>query len=447
MAIARLDLVEGDLDDRVRRDRSEPTVVADGVLLEVLRHLRDLLVGQPRVGLADVEEPLSVADREGVVREHTTTFAVAPLDAGHDDVDRAQRPLHLEPFHAATAGAVRRPRVLDHQAFVAPLARRRELALECGDEVGPGFGQPPVLGEHDRRSKRDLTQRVATLGERPIEEPSAIALEKIECDEARRHFRAELVGDALAPQARLEVGERHRATLVEREDLSVDDVAPGHPEQRPDQLGIAMRDPIHRPRVELDAIAGLVDLRPDTVVLVLHHVGRREASSDLLQLQHRCREHHADRREVRERGLAVGPVPRAERRIADVAGEHVRAADLLTFAPEGARDGVLEQALAQPDARLPADDLHQIAGLVGVRAGDERAQQLPLGRDAARRGDAIERLGNVRERQRFSGPRALGDEIGCDVAEIGVALVRLGHIAPGLARALEQDVGERAPAD
>src|SRR2546425_12292717 len=63
VSLARLDLVEGHFDDRVRYHRADAAVVVDGVVLEILRHLGDLFVGEPGVGLADIQEALTVADR------------------------------------------------------------------------------------------------------------------------------------------------------------------------------------------------------------------------------------------------------------------------------------------------------------------------------------------------------------------------------------------------
>src|SRR3989440_6043772 len=122
MSIARLDLIERDLDDRVRHDRAYATVVLDGVLEKILRHLGDLLVGETGVRLADVEEALAVANRERVIGEDAAALAVSPLDRGHHHIEPAERPLHLEPLHAAPARPGRRARVPDHPAPVPALA-------------------------------------------------------------------------------------------------------------------------------------------------------------------------------------------------------------------------------------------------------------------------------------------------------------------------------------
>ena len=134
-----------------------------------------------------------------------------------------------------------------------------------------------------------------TLGEGQVEERPPIALEEVEHDERCGQPRAHLPGHVLASEARLEGRERHRAVAVEGEDLRVEHEAAGDRLQRLQQLGIAPGDAVEGARVHLDAVAGLVHLRAHAVVLVLDDVRRPEALRDLGEVEHRRREHHADR--------------------------------------------------------------------------------------------------------------------------------------------------------
>jgi hypothetical protein len=68
--VAPLDGVEGDLEDHSRLDDAQGPVVLDGRGQEVRREHRDLGVGEPAVGLADRREPVTVANRERVIRQH-----------------------------------------------------------------------------------------------------------------------------------------------------------------------------------------------------------------------------------------------------------------------------------------------------------------------------------------------------------------------------------------
>ena len=166
--------------------------------------------------------------------------------------------------------------------------------------------------------------------------------------------------------------------------------------------GYATGDAVERARIELDAVAGLVHLRANAVVLVLDDVWRWEALRDFGEVEHGRREHHPDRAEVRERRLVERAVLRAQRRLADVAGEHVRARDSLALALECVRDGVHEQTFAQPDARLAGDDLDDVACLAGVRTTHQRAHEVALVVRAAHRRDAVERRRDIGERERVA---------------------------------------------
>ena len=187
-------------------------------------------------------------------------------------------------------------------------------------------------------------------------------------------------------------------------------------------------------------------LRADAVVFVLDDVRRREPLLDLRELQDGRGEHHADRQEMGERRLSERPVLRAQSSLADVAGQHVRAPDLFAIAFEGARDRLFEETFAQSDPGLAAHDLHDVTRLIRGGARERRAQQVALGSDAPRGRDRVERLRDVGEREPVSCRGAFGDQVRRDVTEVGVALVRLGHVAAVLSGPLKEDVGERAPA-
>src|SRR5258705_5230567 len=124
--VASLDLVEGDLDDRVGPDDARAPEVLDRRRQEVLGHLRDLLIGETRVRLADDAQAVAVLHRERVVGEDAVALPVAPLDRRDDPAERAQRPPHLEPPHPAPTRPGWAPRAPDHQAFGPPPARRAD---------------------------------------------------------------------------------------------------------------------------------------------------------------------------------------------------------------------------------------------------------------------------------------------------------------------------------
>src|SRR6266566_1126258 len=98
------------------------------MLEEPLRHFGDLSVGQSRVGLADVDQPVAVPNGKRVVAKHSDSLSVSVLDRGYDDIERREFALELEPRLTAPPGSVARVEILDHQAFVAAgTSRRKEV--------------------------------------------------------------------------------------------------------------------------------------------------------------------------------------------------------------------------------------------------------------------------------------------------------------------------------
>ena len=149
-------------------------------------------------------------------------LAVAPLDGGDDDVEGAQRALDLQPLHAAPARAVRRARVLHHQALVAALARGEEFAVQRGDELVAGGRDRRLAREAQRWRQRQRAQDVVPLGQRQVQERPAVPLEQVEHDKRRGEPLAYLAGHVLSSQAGLERREGHRPLAIEREDLRVE---------------------------------------------------------------------------------------------------------------------------------------------------------------------------------------------------------------------------------
>ena len=124
-------------------------VIGCGVRQEPLRQLGDFLVGQPGIGLPDIDQIFALAHREGVIAEHVDAFAVAELRRGHDHVERCQFALQLEPPATAPAGHVRRLEIFDHQPFIATRHGLLEVLLELLRRIRAHSGRaknPPRLG-------------------------------------------------------------------------------------------------------------------------------------------------------------------------------------------------------------------------------------------------------------------------------------------------------------
>ena len=154
---------------------------------------------------------------------------MAPLDADDDAVERRQLALELEPRLAAPPGRVRRVDALEHQAFVAALARGvKALAHVIPSDVE---GPPLSYGDRDgpsttRRFAQDDTENVgedrAPRRQRFVEQEAFVARERVEDDVAHRHLGQQLRRDVLALQPRLQIAERQHAPVAFGDDLAVE---------------------------------------------------------------------------------------------------------------------------------------------------------------------------------------------------------------------------------
>jgi hypothetical protein len=93
------------------------------------------------------------------------------------------------------------------------------------------------------------------------------------------------------------------------------------------------------------------------------------------------------------------PLAREDRGLADVAGEHPGALHLVQRAVERLRERGLDQALAQPDAKLAGDHADDAARGARIGPGEERRQQIGLARRSRGGLDGGERRGDLHERR------------------------------------------------
>ena len=128
----------------------------------------------------------------------------------------------------------------------------------------------------------------------------------------------------------------------------------GSPPRPRSDLRELLADVVEVAAVQPDLGALLVQLGADAVVLVLHPDRRRHARQRLGLVRDGRGEHARERVEQRQLGRVQQVVARQDRGPADVPGEHRRPLDGREVAPERARDGRLEVALAQADAQLAA---------------------------------------------------------------------------------------------
>src|ERR1051326_7750399 len=382
-----LDAIERDLQHDRRRDDVHRAVARGRRLLEMPREAVDLRVGEAGLGLADVHQLVVAQHGEGVVGEHRAALAVTVLGRGDDAVERRQRLLVLQPRLAAAAGRVDRLRVLDHEALVRAGAGSVEELIDVR-----GVDDRRLIREFDRVVAHDLAQSRQTLAQRHVEDHAA--------------------------------AERARGALDLRE---------------------AVRHVVHRPRVDPHLAAVAVDLRADPVVLVVGERAGAEHRHDLRGILLRLREHERERMEQRHLRGVERVALRQQRRRADVAGEHVRAADGVERAAERLRDRRLEQPFDEADAQLAQEDLHREADALRVELAQELDEDLLLLDRARRRGQALERLAELGERDRAR--RIVGKECRQRVAGVAVVVPPRPHLVRGPPRRLDRRVRQQRPAD
>ncbi len=179
MAGRFLDVVEGDFQDDERFDGSNMAVIFDGVTQEKIGVLADFGVRKAGIGFADVQECVSVADGESVIRKNFVAFSVTVFDGGDDDIQSGKGFFQLEPEAAAAAGCVRRIGNLGDYAFVAGGERITE-----GDLHGVGCaarsGRGDAYGCGGMRT--NLAEERFAFCQRFVEEQIAVAIEQVEGD-------------------------------------------------------------------------------------------------------------------------------------------------------------------------------------------------------------------------------------------------------------------------
>src|SRR5919201_345253 len=143
-------------------------------------------------------------------------LAVPPLDRGDDHVERGERPLDLEPRHAAAPRRVGADRVLDHQALVAAVAGLVEDALQLLD--GERLLDP---GEEERRPQPQPLEQAPALEQRQVHHGLAVQGEDVEHDEDDRHVAAHALRHLLAAESPLQLEEREHVAIAMCEHLAV----------------------------------------------------------------------------------------------------------------------------------------------------------------------------------------------------------------------------------
>ena len=174
-----------------------------------------------------------------------------------------------------------------------------------------------------------------------------------------------------------------------------------------DDLRELAADVVEVAAVEADLRSGAVQLRADAVVLVLDPDRRTQAAEDLVGVLGRRREHELQRMEQRQLGRPRAGPPRARTAVRPTSPVSIPAH--LTRSSGRSKAWAMaasRQPLAQPDAQLAGEHLHDV---LRRRAGRHRSQERPedraLARGPRRRLDRRVRLRDLEERRSAVGRR------------------------------------------
>ena len=240
------------------------------------------------------------------------------------------------------------------------------------------------------RSGRDeRIERGAALAERLLEQVAPGMVKQVERDEHDGDLGQELLRGPHPSQPGLERGEVEHRSLAPGDELAVDD------ERRlVRQRARRLHDLGERPRHVVEVAAEQprrparleVELGADAVVLVLDPGLVADSAHHLVGVGHGRCEHESDRSPDVQRCVRQPSLARQRRRLADLAGEHVRASNRLRLGVEGRRDRLFQQALPQADAGLARRDASDESRLLGRRSTVQIGHQRDaLGRRAGGR--------------------------------------------------------------
>ena len=354
-----LDRVKCDLEHDLRSHHPGVTQVLHSHVQEAPCERRNLRVGQPGVRLADVDQLAGggVLDRERVVGEHSLALAVSPFDRGDDHVQRREWPLQLEPRQSAAARRVGAERVLDHEALVAALAGL------CEDPVQVGrIGRLLEPRQQEGRLEAQAFKQLSSRRERFVKQRSSVEPQHVEDDEHHRNLSPQLVVDLLAAEPALQLEETQNAAVAMCQHLAVEQNVVANRGRSIDKLGESSRRFLEVAREQLHARLLAMQLAAHAIVLFFRPDGARAHALERPRSGFdRAREHEADRLKQSDgAGLELAALAK-HRRLADVTRHKMHALDLCDRDAEPLADRGFDEALAEPNAHLAGDDLHEKA--------------------------------------------------------------------------------------
>lgn len=172
------------------------------------------------------------------------------------------------------------------------------------------------------------------------------------------------------------MGEREYRRIAPRHDFAVEKELSRQGAHLCNDIRKARVRPVHRARVDRDAVAGLVHLCPDAVEFLLgEERAPRQRGGRVLGGLLRGGQHELDRVEQAEAGRRHRVMPRQHGHFVEVSHKKLAALHVLEQPPERMRDRRLQHALLHAGTHVAEDDLAQVRRLARIPAAVEQGVQ------------------------------------------------------------------------
>ena len=256
--------------------------------------LRQLLVGEPRVGIGDLHEASFVPDAEGVVGVEAGAATVTGDGANEHRVDLEWVDLPLPPFTARPRDPIGAFATLEHHPLDAAFTRgraaachgipvgggkdwREEKRLAIAGRGGKGIARHRRLEHRPAPQRGERFQLPAPLAEGLGAKVDATGLEEIVDEEGDRKLSDIAAGGGLAMEPFRKHVETELTPRPDDEQLSIEDGALGEALRSGDHLGKLRADEFLAARPERRLPAAAHELRPHPIPLPFHLPARHIA--------------------------------------------------------------------------------------------------------------------------------------------------------------------------
>ena len=223
------------------------------------------------------------------------------------------------------------------------------------------------MNDHAAWRGEQAVKNSSTLAQRTVEKQLAIRIKNVKNEIGDGDIAQEFGADFFPPKALLECAEgkgaswNARVTRIPRDDFAVQDRIFRQPAKGHWQFRKGLRDFIASSRKNTDFTPADMRLGADAIVLVFNRCILKIAQGFFGRFD-RARKHEVDGMEKPKACFGKLARRRQPQSFANIAEQHVRALDFAERRFERSGDRFLNETLFQTDAKVSADDLHDVLG-------------------------------------------------------------------------------------